>query len=132
MIPASYAPREPPPASTMPILGRDCGDCTASIVARAPEAAQPMPVARCLAAMKLALIAVVVTSGVARADTMFEEYGAHTLIRDADQLVETSCDLDVELRGAVATVEMRQKIANPGPTPLAASYEFELPLGAVM
>jgi hypothetical protein len=82
--------------------------------------------------MKLAVIAVILAAGVARADTVFEEYGAHTLIRDADQLIETSCDLDVELRGAVATVEMRQKIANPGQIPLAASYELELPLGAVM
>src|SRR5881394_1805596 len=32
MIPASYAPRDPPPDNTMPIRGRDGGACTDPIV----------------------------------------------------------------------------------------------------
>src|SRR5690349_19169130 len=34
MMPASYAPRDPPPDSTMPIFGRVTGACTALIVAQ--------------------------------------------------------------------------------------------------
>ena len=48
------------------------------------------------------------------------------------QLYEATCDLDLELRGAVATVELRQRIVNPGPEALAASYEFDLPGGAMV
>jgi len=48
-----------------------------------------------------------------------------------DQLLEASCDLAIELRGAVAQVEVRQRIANPGPA-IAGTYAFDLPRGAVI
>jgi von Willebrand factor type A domain len=73
---------------------------------------------------------VVGSASVAHARGAFEEYGAGVPQRPAEQLREASCELDVELRGAVAVVELRQRIANPGAAPLAASFEQELPAGA--
>lgn len=81
--------------------------------------------------MKLAVIGLIVGSvTIAHARAEFDEYGRGISQRPAQQLYETSCDLDVELRGAVATVELRQRIYNPGPTELGASLELELPRGA--
>src|SRR5467141_142088 len=42
MIPASYAPRDPPPDKTKPILGRSECPCTSSIVASGRSRAQPI------------------------------------------------------------------------------------------
>lgn len=80
--------------------------------------------------MKLAVgIAIGLAAGAARGDT-FEEYGAGVPLQGAESLREASCALTVELRGAVAVVEQRQRIVNAGATPLAAHLEFELPPGA--
>ncbi|HWO25163.1 MAG TPA: VWA domain-containing protein [Kofleriaceae bacterium] len=73
---------------------------------------------------------VVGSAGAAHARGAFEEYGAGIPQRPAEQLREASCEIDVELRGAVAVVEQRQRIANPSAAPLAASLEQELPAGA--
>jgi hypothetical protein len=81
--------------------------------------------------MKLVPVLIVVGSvSVAHARGAFEEYGAGISQRPAEQLREAACELDVELRGAVAVVELRQRIANPGASDLAASLEHELPAGA--
>jgi hypothetical protein len=86
--------------------------------------------------MKLAVIASVVgfaqVASPARADVVFEEYGFGEVRQDAHQLVDASCELDVELHGTVATVELREKITNPGAGPLAARLDFALPRGAVV
>ena len=56
---------------------------------------------------------------------------AETTLDQTDKLFEAACDIDVDLRGAVAQVEVRQRLANPGPAE-AASYEFDLPRDAVI
>lgn len=68
----------------------------------------------------------------AHAEATLDEYGGSDAPHPAHQLVSAACDLDVDLRGAVATVELRDHIANPGPAALAASYEFDLPPGAAL
>ncbi len=81
--------------------------------------------------MKLAAVWIVVGSvGLAHARGAFDEYGAGISQRPAEQLQEQACELDLELRGGVAVVELRQRIANPGVRALAASLEHELPAGA--
>lgn len=60
---------------------------------------------------------------------VFDEYGASTPRRPVEQLTEETCDMDVDLRGALVTIEVRQRIANPGPDPLAALLELDLPAG---
>ncbi|MDQ3366700.1 MAG: VWA domain-containing protein, partial [Myxococcota bacterium] len=84
--------------------------------------------------MKLSPLAVavaLVTSGsVARGGAAFDEYSATVARRPASQLREAACDVDIELRGAVAVVTVRQRIVNPGPGALAASLELTLPAGA--
>ncbi len=64
--------------------------------------------------------------------TSFEEYGAKTQIRAAEQLSESSCEVAVDLRGAVASVELTQRIANSGLTELASLHRFSLPRGAAI
>jgi hypothetical protein len=81
--------------------------------------------------MKLAIVVIACSVSVAHATT-FDEYTHGTEPRPAEQLYEAACDLDVDLRGAIATVDMRQRIVNPGPQAMAAIYEFELPSGAVV
>ena len=80
--------------------------------------------------MKLA-VALLAVSTVAHATT-FDEYAYGRAPRPATQLFEASCDLAIELRGTVASVELRQRIVNPGPTALAARHGFTLPRGAVV
>lgn len=81
--------------------------------------------------MKLAPVLWLLGSmGVAHARGAFDEYGAGTSQRPAEQLRESACELDLELRGGVLVAELRQRIANPGVTALAASLEHELPAGA--
>ncbi|MBA3393349.1 MAG: VWA domain-containing protein [Deltaproteobacteria bacterium] len=81
--------------------------------------------------MKLAVaFALAGSVATAHARGSFNEYGTTTQDRPATQLFEASCDVDIELRGAVAAITMRQRIVNPGPGDLAASFELELPRGA--
>ncbi len=81
--------------------------------------------------MKLAVAcALAVAVATAHARGSFDEYGTTIEDRPATQLFEASCDVDVELRGAIASIIMRQRIVNPGPGELAASFELELPRGA--
>src|SRR5712675_525669 len=110
MIPASYAPREPPPDSTMPILGREPGGAfTHSIIDQRNSPWPPVV----LGSMKLAVVAALLSSSTAGATTL-EEFGSGVPLRPAADLYEASCDIDVDLRGSVATVEVRQKIVNGG------------------
>ena len=81
--------------------------------------------------MKLAALVIAGSATIAQATT-FEEYASGVAARPAWQLYEAACDLEVELRGAVATVELRQRVVNPGPQAMAAIYEFDLPSGAVV
>ena len=84
--------------------------------------------------MKLAAVGAIlaVSTVTARAETAFDEYSETVARRPAQQLVEAACDLDVQLRGAVATFEARHRISNPGPGALASSYHFDLPRGATL
>ena len=79
--------------------------------------------------MKLGVVFIVLASSSAYASATFDEYSDTVRQQPAAQLFEASCDVDVELRGAVATIEMRQRIVNPGPTPLAALLQLPLPAG---
>src|SRR5665647_1180994 len=128
MIPASYAPRDPPPDKTKPIRGRDAGACTDPIV----DATRP--VGGCPTNMKLAALGAIlaVSTVTAHAETAFDEYSETLLRRPTQQLVEAACDLDIQVRGAVATFEVRHRITNPGPGALASSYYFDLPRGATL
>jgi hypothetical protein len=80
--------------------------------------------------MRHALAVLAVTTGVAHADSGWSEYSVADQLRPATQLVESGCDMAVELRGAIAEVTVQQKLTNPGPTALAAMTELELPAGA--
>src|SRR5690606_17442433 len=119
MIPASYAPREPPPESTMPSFGNDFAkglttrDCTTQLVGDVVV----------LGAMKLAALSVLSVLGLESSPafaTTFEEYGANRNVTAATSLYEAACDLDVKLDGSVATVTMKQRIVNAGASPMAA------------
>lgn len=79
--------------------------------------------------MKLAALCVVFGAAAAHAEVAFDEYAAGVRQQPAAQLFEDRCDVDIELRGAFATIETRQRIVNPGPTPLAAMLEMPLPAG---
>lgn len=81
--------------------------------------------------MKLVALAILVTARAALADTTLLEYDANLPPVPATRISEMSCELDVQLRGAVATGELRQRLASQGPG-LAASYELDLPAGATI
>ncbi len=67
----------------------------------------------------------------ARADTLFE-LTAHAPPRAASRVIETACEVEVEIRGGVATVELRQHLENTGTTAVAAAYEQAVPADGVM
>lgn len=79
--------------------------------------------------MVFVAIAVVWASQVAAASATFDEYSATVRQQPAATLYEASCDLTVELRGAFATIEIRQRIVNPGTDALAALLQLPLPAG---
>jgi hypothetical protein len=82
--------------------------------------------------MKLhAILVMLAVPAAGRAGTTLEEYGAGGTgtLRPAEQLTAT-CAIEVDIRGALAVVDMQEKIANPGPLTVAASLTFELPRGA--
>ncbi len=74
----------------------------------------------------------VITTGVATGAQAgpWSEYGVADPLRSAQQLVEASCDLSVELHGAIVDVSVRQRVTNPGPASYASVTEFFLPEGA--
>ncbi|CAN5853418.1 hypothetical protein BH11MYX3_BH11MYX3_04520 [soil metagenome] len=83
--------------------------------------------------MKLfAAAAVLCTVSVAAAETSFTEDSQRSPQVPTSQLFEAACDVDVELRGVLALVEVRQRIVNPGPLEMAATYQFDLPPGATI
>ncbi len=82
--------------------------------------------------MKLLAGWILASAAVAHAEPALDEYGSAEALCPAHQLVSAACNLDVELRGAVATVELHERIANLGPLALAASYELALPSGAAL
>lgn len=83
--------------------------------------------------MKLvATAALVLSVQVASAETSLSEDAPGMPSGPADQLFEAACDIDVDMRGALAQVEVRQRIVNPGPATMAATYEFDLPRGATI
>ncbi len=71
-----------------------------------------------------------VTAGIAHADNGWSEYGAAVKLRPAETLIEEACELDITLHGAIAEVEQRVRLANPGSDALAATMDFSLPVGA--
>ena len=82
--------------------------------------------------MKLVAGLILASAAIAHAETSLDEYGPGEAPHPLRQLVSAGCEVDVELRGAVATVEVRERIMNPGPEALAASYELAVPPGAVV
>ena len=78
--------------------------------------------------MKLCVALLLVASS-AHAGAIFDEYSDTVRQQPAAQLFEASCDIDIELRAAAATIETRQRIVNPGPAPMAAFLEMPLPRG---
>lgn len=83
--------------------------------------------------MKLAAaVALLLATPTAWAETSLYEYGPSQRAQPASQLFEAACDLEVELRGALAQVTVRQRIVNAGRDELAARYEFDLPRGAAI
>ncbi|HEY5945839.1 MAG TPA: VWA domain-containing protein [Kofleriaceae bacterium] len=77
--------------------------------------------------MRLVWALLAVTTGIAHADSGWSEYDTPASLRPATQLVESACDLEVTLRGAIAEVEQRVRLTNPGPSALAATTELVLP-----
>lgn len=78
--------------------------------------------------MKVAAIGLLVGAmSAAHAKVAFDEYSAGNAPRPAQQVHEASCDIEVSFRAAIATVEVRQRIVNPGPGASAVSYEHEIP-----
>lgn len=83
--------------------------------------------------MKLAASTALLCSAVlAHAETVFTEDNSQFGPAPTRQLFEASCDMTVDLRASVAQVEVRQRIVNPGPDAMAATYEFDLPAGATI
>ena len=82
--------------------------------------------------MKLVAAVLVLSVQAARAETSLAEDSETTASRPSLQLFEAACDIDVDLRGALAVVEVRQRIVNPGPSEMGATYEFDLPRGATI
>jgi Mg-chelatase subunit ChlD len=80
--------------------------------------------------MRLATVVLCVTAVPAAADPALQEYNASQTLAPADQLLAGACDIDVALRGAIADVELHQRIRNPGPGELAATFDHDLPLDA--
>lgn len=76
------------------------------------------------------LIVLAVTTRVAAANSPWSEYSEALPLRPATQLVESACDINVELHGAIAEVTVQQRLANPGPAALGATMELDLPGGA--
>lgn len=82
--------------------------------------------------MKLVGVALVATVGTAYAQAAFDEVGPGGAQQPAQQLVEAACDVEVDLRGVVATVDVRQRIVNTSTQALGASLEHALPAGAAI
>lgn len=80
--------------------------------------------------MRILLTVLGVTTSVARADSPWSEYSAGQPLRPATQLTEAACDLSVDLRGALADVQLQLRLTNPGPASLAAATQLELPPSA--
>jgi VWA domain-containing protein len=80
--------------------------------------------------MKLVAGWILISAAIAHAGPAFEEYGGGEPPRPRQHLVAMACEIAVELRGAVATVETRERIANGGSTALAAREDVALPAGA--
>ncbi len=97
---------------------------------------QRLGAVRCPWGMKAVLAAAVACAsvaapGAARADALLE-LAAHGAPRPASQLAESACEVDVEIRGGLATVELRQHLANLGDAPVAAGYELAIGEGATL
>jgi VWA domain-containing protein len=87
---------------------------------------------RCLDLVRLSISLVfmlVFVSSATAGPTLFE-YGPKVAPRPAEQLALGTCDVHVELDGAIAEVAMHQQIRNGGTAPLGAAYELELPAAA--
>jgi hypothetical protein len=91
---------------------------------------------RCLGSMKAGLV-VCLAAGLgaaplaARADALFDVAG-HGPPGPASTVVETACEVDVDIHGGLATVEMRQHLANSGGGAMGAAYELVVPIGATL
>ncbi len=81
--------------------------------------------------MKLAVALILASSAVASA-TSFEEYAPGLPPRPASDLYEAACDVDIDLQGSVAAIEVRQRIVNGGADPRAGIYGFQLPDNAAI
>ena len=78
------------------------------------------------------VVALSLCARMAAAESALGEWNAGTPLRTGGQLELGTCTIGVTLHGAIAELELRQTIQNPGPGELAATYELELPPQAAM
>src|SRR5581483_5116311 len=132
MIPASYAPREPPPESTKPIRGRFRGACT-SLIVRATRRRR-----RCPRGMKRTFAVTAVMGAIsallapaARADPADEatEYTVGGLAQAMHDVQVAECTIQITLNGAVAEVETRERWINHADRALAVRERLAVPAG---
>src|SRR5262245_32220826 len=69
-----------------------------------------------------------ITVGIAHADP-WSEYRTGEPPAPLARLTET-CEIEIEFRGAVVDVELRQRLTNTSTVPVAATRDFSLPAGA--
>ncbi len=83
--------------------------------------------------MKLAACAAVVAMPwLAHAEASLVEHSGEIRERPSQYVTEVACDMSVDVRGAVAVVEVRQRFLNGGPIPLGAIHRYELPRGGAV
>jgi hypothetical protein len=82
--------------------------------------------------MRLICLLLAAASGIAHADTAWDEYSANVRLRSAEAITETACEIDVKLHGAIAEVEQRVRLANQATEPFAATTVLAIPADAVM
>ncbi|HEY0193677.1 MAG TPA: hypothetical protein VGC42_21320, partial [Kofleriaceae bacterium] len=80
---------------------------------------------------RMAAVTVLLACGTAAA-AAGQEYGAGQAARALEAVRPVGCELRVDVRGAVATVETREQLANGGTIPLAVRLPIALPAGAVL
>ncbi len=82
--------------------------------------------------MKRLVLAIATLSTTASAEPTLHEFGTGVPDRAATDLVETSCDVDLVMTGAIVTGELRERVKNGGPEALGASLDLDLPRGATV
>ncbi|MBA3461537.1 MAG: VWA domain-containing protein [Deltaproteobacteria bacterium] len=76
--------------------------------------------------------ALLCSAALAHSETALTEDNGTSAPAPTRQLFEAACDMTIDLRASIAQVEVRQRIVNPGPDAMAATYELDLPTGATI